>query len=62
MKKLLNYKTIAGVSVGACLGFAYWYFVGCSSGSCPITSVWYHSTLYGAMVGFFATGLGEKGK
>lgn len=33
-------------------GFLYWKFVGCLSGSCPIKSVWYWSTLYGALIGF----------
>lgn len=32
-------------------GFLYWRFVGCLSGSCPIKSVWYWSTLYGGAVG-----------
>lgn len=33
-------------------GFLYWKFVGCLSGSCPIKSVWYWSTLYGGLIGF----------
>ena len=32
-------------------GFLYWKFVGCLSGTCPIKSVWYWSTLYGGAVG-----------
>lgn len=41
---------IAGV-IGAALGFTYWYFVGCNSGSCAITSSPVNSTLYGLAMG-----------
>ncbi len=50
-----NYlKTGLGVSIGAMLGYAYYYFIGCSSGTCPITSNWHISTLYGAFMGLVA--------
>lgn len=39
------------VSAGAILGFGYYYYIGCQTGSCPITSTWYISTLYGAVIG-----------
>jgi hypothetical protein len=35
-------------------GFLYWKFIGCLSGSCPIKSVWYWSTLYGGVIGYLA--------
>ncbi len=44
-------KKIVPVALGAAAGFAYWYFIGCTSGHCPITSTWTTSTLYGAIVG-----------
>jgi hypothetical protein len=44
-------KRILIISVGAAGGFAYYYFIGCVSGSCPITSNPYISTTYGALVG-----------
>lgn len=44
-------KRILPVLVGGLLGFAYYYFIGCNSGSCPITSNPYISTLYGAAMG-----------
>jgi hypothetical protein len=47
----LNFKTAASVLVGALAGFGYYHFVGCKSGSCPITGSPYISTLYGAMMG-----------
>ncbi len=39
---------------GAVGGFLYWKLVGCNSGTCPIQSVWYWSTLWGAAVGYLA--------
>lgn len=42
---------IIGVFIGAIAGLTYWHFIGCASGTCAITSVWYRSTLYGAMMG-----------
>ena len=41
-------------AVGGGVGFLYWKLVGCASGSCPITSVWYTSTAYGAVLGLLA--------
>lgn len=38
--------------LGAVGGFLYWKFVGCTSGTCAIKSVWYWSTLWGAAVGY----------
>lgn len=45
------FKISLGLVVGAALGYAYYYFIGCQSGSCPITSNWHVSTLYGAFIG-----------
>ncbi len=45
-----------GVSfLGALGGFAYYYFIGCSSGSCPISSNPWVSTSYGALIGIVMT-------
>lgn len=46
-----NIWIIAGVLMGALGGFLYWYFVGCNSGSCAITSNPYNSTIYGSVMG-----------
>ena len=40
-----------GLIIGGIAGYLYWYFVGCTSGSCPITSSPVNSTLYGGLVG-----------
>jgi hypothetical protein len=37
---------------GALAGFLYWKYIGCSSGTCAIKSVWYLSTLFGLFVGY----------
>lgn len=36
---------------GAALGWLYYRFIGCSSGTCPITANAWSSTLYGAVLG-----------
>ena len=38
-------------AVGAIGGFLYYRFVGCASGTCPITSNPYISTVYGGVIG-----------
>ena len=43
--------TFIGAAIGAIGGFLYWKFVGCSSGTCPITSSPINSTLYGILIG-----------
>lgn len=42
---------IIGVALGAAAGYAYYFYVGCESGSCAITSKPLNSTLYGALMG-----------
>ena len=55
-KQNMLLHTILYVAGGAAVGFGYHKIVGCSSGACPITANPYISTLYGALVGFFAGG------
>jgi hypothetical protein len=47
--KFLKYAVM--ISVGATAGFLYWYYIGCTSGSCAITSSPVNSTIYGAVMG-----------
>jgi len=42
---------LIGTILGGIAGYLYWNYIGCSSGSCAITSVWYKSTLYGMFMG-----------
>ncbi len=44
-------RSIVGAIIGGGLGFAYYKFVGCSSGTCPLTSNPFISTIYGLIVG-----------
>jgi hypothetical protein len=44
-------KWIIGIFAGAALGFSYWYFIGCNSGTCAITSSPINSTIYGGLIG-----------
>lgn len=54
MMEIIKQKKIALIFLvlGAIGGFLYWKFVGCTSGTCAIKSVWYWSTLWGAAVGY----------
>jgi hypothetical protein len=48
------------VLMGALLGFAYYYFIGCAGGTCPITSNPYTSVGYGSLIGLVLS-IGGKG-
>ena len=49
---LLKYaKKSLPVLAGAAIGYAYYYFIGCRTGACPIQSNPWISTMYGAMIG-----------
>lgn len=43
---------ITGVAVGVLGGYLYYYYVGCVSGTCPITSNPYRMMIYGALIGY----------
>lgn len=56
MKKLTQYLfnnklIVAGLGIGAVGGYLYYYFVGCHTGTCAITSNPVNSTIYGAVMG-----------
>ncbi len=40
-----------GILIGAAIGYGYYHFVGCDSGTCAITSKPLNSTLYGSLMG-----------
>ncbi|MFC1650720.1 DUF6132 family protein [Candidatus Latescibacterota bacterium] len=50
-------RMIIGPVIGAVLGFGYYKIIGCSSGTCPITSNPWISTLYGAVMGFMVANM-----
>lgn len=51
---------IIGILLGSIAGFAYYYFVGCTSGTCPITSNPYISIVYGAVLGYLFADMFKK--
>lgn len=58
---ILKYKNyLIGIALGALAGFLYWHFIGCTSGTCPITSKWYNSTAYGALMGVLLSNSRKK--
>jgi hypothetical protein len=54
-------RTILAVLAGATLGYAYYTFIGCRTGACPITSNPLISTAYGALMGVLISGSLKKG-
>ena len=59
---LKNILGIAGVIIGSIAGYLYYHFVGCSSGSCAITSNPINSVLYGALMGYHIFTIIKKNK
>jgi len=58
-----KYKlSIIGVIVGGILGFAYYHFIGCTTGTCAITSKPFNSTAYGMLMGYLMFSTFEKSK
>ena len=51
IKAYFNIRLLIGIAIGAIGGYAYYYFVGCNSGTCAITSNPINSTLYGILFG-----------
>jgi hypothetical protein len=47
------WRPFLAIVVGGLLGFLYYYYVGCKSGTCAITSNPYMSMLWGGLMGFF---------
>ena len=44
-------RVCVGILIGGAAGYAYYRFVGCRTGACPLTGNPYISTAYGAMMG-----------
>jgi len=51
---------LIGITLGTLVGFLYWKLVGCSSGTCMITSKPINSSLYGALMGYLIAGMFKK--
>ena len=53
---------LIGVALGAIGGYAYYFYIGCASGQCAITSSPVNSTLYGMVLGGLALDLFKSKK
>ena len=51
---------IIGLLIGGVAGFLYYHFVGCASGTCPITSNPYLTVAYGAFLGYLVSDMFKK--
>ena len=47
------WKPSSAIIVGGILGYAYYYFEGCASGTCAITSSPILSVIFGGVLGLF---------
>ncbi|NCI47888.1 hypothetical protein [Sediminibacterium soli] len=57
---MIKYKWLLGAAIGILAGYAYYYFVGCATGTCLITSNPLSSMAYGGVLGALATGIFSK--
>ncbi|MBP6663131.1 MAG: hypothetical protein KA172_08615 [Paludibacter sp.] len=53
---------IIAIIAGGIGGYSYYYFIGCASGACPITSNPYISVIYGAVLGYLFSDIFKKKK
>lgn len=53
---------IIGIILGAVGGYLYWHYIGCVSGTCPITSSPIMSTIWGALLGGLLLSMFKKDK
>ena len=53
---------IIGIILGAIGGYLYWHYIGCVSGTCPITSSPIMSTIWGALLGGLLLSMFKKDK
>lgn len=51
-------RVVAGVVIGAGLGYGWYRVVGCGTGACPITANPWTSAAYGGVVGLLMSSSG----
>ena len=60
---LTKYKlSLVGIVVGGILGYAYYHFIGCTTGACAITSKPFNLTAYGMVMGYLMFSVFQKSK
>jgi hypothetical protein len=57
-----NILALIGILIGATGGYVYYHFIGCTTGTCPITSKPFNSTIYGALMGGLLFSIFKKEK
>jgi hypothetical protein len=55
-------RYLLGGILGAGAGFAYYFFVGCRTGTCPITANPFMSAGYGALIGLVISSGSKTGE
>jgi hypothetical protein len=53
---------LIGIVLGGILGYAYYHFIGCNTGTCSITSKPINSSVYGMVMGYLILSTFEKTK
>jgi hypothetical protein len=57
-----NWLYLAGAVIGGICGYLYWYNIGCSTGTCPITSSPAMSMIWAATMGSLILGFFKRKK
>lgn len=57
-----NIRIGLGLLLGGVAGFAWYFFVGCRTGSCPISGNPYISSIYGSVLGLLIAFPSRKDK
>ena len=53
---------LIGIVLGGILGYAYYHFIGCNTGTCAITSKPINSSVYGMVMGYLILSTFEQTK
>ncbi len=52
LKEAFQIRHFIGLAVGGVAGFAYYYFVGCQSGTCALKSNPFYNIVLGLLIGY----------
>ncbi len=62
IKNFFSVQAIIGIVIGIIAGYLYYLKVGCTSGTCPITSSPWMSMLWGSVIGYLLGDIFSKKK
>lgn len=62
LKDGFSLKHIIGLVLGGTAGFCYYFFVGCSSGSCSLKANPYYNIALGLLIGWLVADMFRKKK